>query len=426
MHCLKPFVIMKKTLDHAIKLEGFTNLTTSNSYIKTEHEKASIKNDSDTEYIENSVKDNCLESDSETFENLVKEDIEMNMDNVKFEHFDELDENSLDYTPSIVKKSKSKKSTSKVENRIKNKTKPTKFKGPGYCKECKKDHEEPLEGNAKEYPCDLCDKSYKCIRYLKRHEKFHAGKFKCEFCGVAVTTKDVLETHINNRHKGPYPCEICGKLFSSIFAVSKHKVFHGKIIPPKKIEILKCPICEKEFKGKFKLKEHMNCHSTERPHTCDICGASFSHKTSFFTHKKIHSEDEPYSCDVCGKTFKLSQYLAIHKMTHTDITFNCTMCEKSFSSRKGLCLHKKIHTGLGLKHCSFCEKTFDSKYKLTRHERTHSGVKPFHCEACNMSFYSNGELVKHKKLSIRHADNMKKIGGGSNEEVSELKNETTD
>ena len=86
------------------------------------------------------------------------------------------------------------------------------------------------------YTCNLCGKIYKCIKALKKHEKFHAGKFKCEFCGVSVTARDVLERHINNRHKGPYPCEFCGKLFSSVRAVGKHRDSShlGKARPPKK------------------------------------------------------------------------------------------------------------------------------------------------------------------------------------------------
>ena len=352
----------------------------------------------------------------------------MHVDNLKFEQFDDIDETSLDFTPFFVKNSEDKKLEPEKVRRSKKKTKPPKIKGPGYCEDCKKEHiDHVAEGEKKEYPCNLCEKSYKCIRYLKVHEKLHSEKFKCEFCGVSVTTKDALERHINNKHKGPYPCEICGKLFSSIKALGLHKSHHGKIKPTKKIEIFQCSLCEKEFKGKFRLKEHMNCHSSEKPHTCDICGASFSHKEYFIRHRKIHSEEEPYSCDICGKAFKLAQYLAIHKKTHnTDITFNCDLCEKSFSSNSGLIKHKKVHTGDGQFECALCDKTFIYKYRLTRHERTHSGVKPFHCEACNMSFYSNGELVKHKKLSIRHADNMKKVGGSNNEIVDELKNENAD
>ena len=421
---------MNLNQENGIKLEENAITVSNSSIVKSEQDKASIKNDPiDTEFDESSIKDNYLESDDETFEPLVKEEeIEMNVDNFKFEQFDDLDENSLDYNPSVVKKSKKKNKGSKDVNRVKKKTKPTKIKGPGYCEDCKKEHiENVAEGEKKEYPCNLCEKSYKCIRYLKRHEKFHAETFKCEFCGVSVTTKDVLETHINNRHKGPYPCEICGKLFSSVKAVGRHRgMSHfGKVRPPKKVEILKCTVCEKECKGEKNLREHMICHSTEKPHTCDICGASFSRKSSFYIHKKNHNEEQ-FACDICGKTLKTSQTLALHKLTHTDISFSCTMCDKSFSSKAGLGKHNKSHTGIGLYHCDLCEKTFITKFQLTRHARTHSGVKPYYCEACNMSFYSNGELIKHKKLSIRHADNMKKMGGSNDEVVDEFKDENAD
>ncbi len=286
---------------------------------------------------------------------------------------------------------------------------------------------EETEESEQKYTCNQCGKIYKCIKALKKHEKFHAGKFKCEFCGLSVTARDVLERHINNRHKGPYPCEFCGKLFSSVRAVGKHRDSShlGKARPRKKVEIVKCTVCEKECHGERKLKEHMVCHSTEKPYTCDVCGTSFARKSSFYIHKKGHSEEQ-YSCDICGKAFNLPQYLVLHKRTHTDITYNCSMCEKTFASKSGLRKHVKSHTGLGLYHCELCEKTFNAKYMLTRHERTHSGVKPFYCEACNMSFYSKDELVKHKKLSKGHADNVKKMGGSTDGVVNELKNEKAD
>ena len=355
---------------------------------------------------------------------MTKDDID---DNLKFEQSDELYDNSLDFSPAVPKKSKSKREGGNVEKRIKKKKKPSKLECPGYCDECHKEHRITKEGEKKDYPCDLCDKSYICVKTLRKHKKFHAGKFKCDICGKSLTCKSVLESHINNQHKGPYPCEICGKLYNNINALSKHKVFHVKSIN-KTEEILKCSVCEKEFTGKrrhYYLRAHMICHSSDKPHTCDICGTSFSRPSSLYVHKKTHNE-EIFSCDICGKTLKTSQTLALHKLTHADITFNCTMCQKTFSSKPGLKRHIKTHTGIGLYHCELCEKSFDLKDKLTRHERTHSGVKPFYCEACNMSFYSKGELTKHKKLSIRHADNMKKMGGGDDEVLDQLKDENAD
>ncbi len=413
-------VIMKLNSENGIKLEINTENTdtlTNVSVVKSENGKDAIKLDP-------------FESDDDhdVFENFVKDDID---DDMKFEQYEDNDDNSFDYTPPTVKKSVKKPKTRKEkgsdENRVKKRTKPRIIREPGSCEECKKPHIETKEGEPKEYPCDLCEKSYVCVKSLRTHKKFHAGVYKCHICGKSVTSKGVLEAHINNRHKGPYPCEICGKLYNTIHALSKHKVFHGKVVTNVRKMIMKCTICGKSFKGKWSLQNHMIGHSTDKPHTCDICGASFSRSSSLYVHKRSHSEENYiFPCDICGKTLKNSTTLATHKLNHNDTTFPCDMCDKVFSSKSGMRKHHKSHTGIGMHNCSLCDKSYNCKYKLTRHEKTHSGIKAFYCEACNMSFYSNGELQKHKKLSIRHADNMKKMGGRDDEVLDQLKDENAE
>ena len=40
----------------------------------------------------------------------------------------------------------------------------------------------------------------------------------------------------------------------------------------------KCKECEKEFKEKSNLRQHMIVHSAEKPFQCDICDKSFNPK----------------------------------------------------------------------------------------------------------------------------------------------------
>merc|ERR1711990_1334240 len=46
--------------------------------------------------------------------------------------------------------------------------------------------------------------------------------------------------------------------------------------------------CEKGFKWKCSLTEHLKIHSGERPYICSVCNKSFSHNGNRNTHMKTH------------------------------------------------------------------------------------------------------------------------------------------
>ena len=100
----------------------------------------------------------------------------------------------------------------------------------------------------------------------------------------------------------------------------------------------KCHLCDKAFKTKGTLGQHLKTHTEDRPYTCIVCGKSFRRKDNLELHSASHSNDHIFECNLCGKTFKHQIYLRRHTKIHFPDRPKCRFCEKSISRR-----HLKVH-----------------------------------------------------------------------------------
>jgi uncharacterized C2H2 Zn-finger protein len=48
------------------------------------------------------------------------------------------------------------------------------------------------------------------------------------------------------------------------------------------------------------------------PYKCDLCDKVFRHKRSLQQHIRTHTGDKPYKCDLCDKGFNRNEYLQQH------------------------------------------------------------------------------------------------------------------
>lgn len=76
------------------------------------------------------------------------------------------------------------------------------------------------------------------------------------------------------------------------------------------------------------------------------------------------------SCDICQKEFKRKEHLAQHMKLHEGVRpFKCEQCDKAFNRKEHLLRHRTSHTGAKSFKCEHCQKMFSRKDNLNKHKR---------------------------------------------------------
>lgn len=76
------------------------------------------------------------------------------------------------------------------------------------------------------------------------------------------------------------------------------------------------------------------------------------------------------TCEVCQKEFKRKEHLAQHMKLHVGVRpFKCDACDKAFNRKEHLLRHKTSHTGAKSFKCEYCQKMFSRKDNLNKHKR---------------------------------------------------------
>ena len=73
--------------------------------------------------------------------------------------------------------------------------------------------------------------------------------------------------------------------------------------------LLKCEICDKEYKNNKGLKNHFNIiHNLEKEYCCNICQKIFNVQGELTVHlKSIHANKKDHKCDSCKKSFSTEE-----------------------------------------------------------------------------------------------------------------------
>merc|ERR1711860_287648 len=194
------------------------------------------------------------------------------------------------------------------------------------------------------FKCTPCNRHFVSKEDLDEHIKGHKT-FACDQCWRTYTLIGRLRKHIESSHHPDgrkFACEVCGKMFLTHTTLHHHRMVHDE----KKFACQE-PGCELKFVHNFNLLRHMRrVHTTERNFKCEECDKAFKTKCNLKDHMDRHRGVKKAFCEICKKGFWDNDKLNVHMRTHTGVKpYSCTVCLKAFSQKYDCTKHmKNVHS----------------------------------------------------------------------------------
>ena len=143
-----------------------------------------------------------------------------------------------------------------------------------------------------------------------------------------------------------------------------------------------CPLeeCNKVFKARKSLMEHMRIHNGQKPYHCHYegCNRRFTQYSSMQKHERTHTGAKPYKCNQCSKLFTQVSNLKRHERVHAgEKPYVCEACEKCFSTASNLKQHMVTHQNEDIRaklRCDICRKSYLYRSSLRKHLLEHEKV----------------------------------------------------
>ncbi|XP_035788072.1 transcription factor grauzone-like [Anopheles albimanus] len=147
---------------------------------------------------------------------------------------------------------------------------------------------------------------------LRDHMDEHDGtQPTCKICNTTHKNHKSLKMHMSNYHRTSdeltFKCPKCWQEFATKYLLRMHLPLHSTV---------KCLHCGKVLLSKS-VKSHMAKMHNPGKYTCAVCGIKFRTKRTLWVHKNnVHMEFETFKCEFCDKQFKRKVSLRDHMASH--------------------------------------------------------------------------------------------------------------
>ena len=222
--------------------------------------------------------------------------------------------------------------------------------------------------------CKICNRYFRSMHTLAQHVRFHAVKsYKCATCSKVFSIKASFKQHAcSHASVKSFDCGICDASFMDQGSWKRHKERHFGV------RNHSCEICGMAFYEKYSLRVHQTSHFY----------------TSLKSEKDVNSG---FTCHICQKYFKTKKDMKNHLVAHSTKKYTCEFCNKRFSLKYSYVRHRRIHTGERPYKCGICDFAFSDGSAWSKHVKMHSGIKPYKCDICNKAFFDKSSCNTHKK-----------------------------
>ena len=162
------------------------------------------------------------------------------------------------------------------------------------------------------------------------------------------------------------------------------------------VDTTECKYCGKLYHMGKKLTEHINQeHPGEQTiYACLYCTQPFNQSSEYLQHLGEH-KDRIIRCRICNKEFKTITKLRLHTKTHVN---QCPFCSENFLTPQALQDHVKESHGSDPaaleRQCSLCKFTCNSISELAQHNQ--SVHRPYGCNICFSHFSAEYKLEDHR------------------------------
>ncbi|XP_041377490.1 zinc finger protein 236-like [Gigantopelta aegis] len=277
--------------------------------------------------------------------------------------------------------------------------------------------------------CPVCGKGFKFVFKLREHEKLGCKNDVAE--NRAKNSETVEEKMKKEEQARPHKCAMCNRSFKSLVHLGRHEATHKEDEGDSTLlnddddddaaveemdeqeNELQCKLCSRQFEDSSGLEKHKSYCKVKPMEATTI---------NYINKKKMKVKGN--QCSLCGKVFvKGSHALKQHiSLMHTvkdfadanspvpDSFYKCKECGKLFAQPANWKKHLLTHKEEGEVSVSESAKA----------EGGDSSDKPHKCGFCSISFRESTNLVKHL-LALHYkkpADST--IPGAFTAEVSEV------